>query len=65
LSWRIGLKSRIAGLRLTATDTAWTNGDGPEVSGPILSLVMAMTGRAAAVDDLSGDGVATLRARMP
>jgi hypothetical protein len=33
------------------------------VSGPVLSLVMAMTGRKQADDDLSGDGVATLRSR--
>ena len=39
------------------------HGTGPEVSGPILSLVMAMTGRKAAGDDLTGNGVATLRSR--
>jgi len=59
----IGTKNRIAGLRLRATDTEWSYGDGPEVSGPILSLLMAMTGRKAPVDDLAGDGVATLRSR--
>ena len=42
----IGTKSRIAGLTLRATDVDWTTGHGPEVSGPILSLLMAMTGRA-------------------
>ena len=36
---------------------------GPEVSGPIVSLVVAMTGRKAALDDLAGEGVATLRTR--
>jgi uncharacterized protein (TIGR03083 family) len=59
----IGAKKRIAGLRLAATDTDWSTGDGPEVSGPVLSLVMAMTGRAAALDDLAGEGVATMRSR--
>jgi uncharacterized protein (TIGR03083 family) len=59
----IGTKNRIAGLRLRATDAEWSHGDGPEVSGPILSLFMAMTGRKAPVDDLTGDGVATLRSR--
>jgi hypothetical protein len=34
------------------------------VAGPAISLLMAMTGRAAAPDDLSGEGVATLRSRM-
>jgi uncharacterized protein (TIGR03083 family) len=59
----IGSKNRIAGLTLRATDADWSYGTGPEISGPILSLVMAMTGRKAAIDDLEGDGVATLRAR--
>jgi uncharacterized protein (TIGR03083 family) len=59
----IGTKKRIAGLRLQATDAAWSHGDGPEVSGPIVSLVMAMAGRKTSDEDLSGDGVATLRSR--
>ena len=59
----IGSKRRIAGLALRATDADWSHGTGPEVSGPILSLVMAMTGRKAADDDLTGDGVAALRSR--
>jgi len=59
----IGAKKRIAGLKLTATDVDWSTGDGPNVSGPILSLVMAMTGRKAALGDLSGPGVETLRSR--
>jgi uncharacterized protein (TIGR03083 family) len=59
----IGAKSRIDGLRLRATDTDWAHGAGPEVSGPIHSLVIAMTGRKAAVADLSGDGVAILESR--
>jgi hypothetical protein len=59
----IGSKRRIEGLMLRATDTDWSHGTGPEVAGPILSLVMAMTGRRAADDDLTGDGVAALRTR--
>jgi len=59
----IGAKRRIAGLRLRATDTDWSTGAGPEVSGPVLSLVLAMTGRPAALADLTGEGVATLRSR--
>ena len=59
----IGSKKRISGLRLLATDTEWSHGTGPEVAGPILSLVMAMTGRKAPIGDLTGDGVATLRER--
>lgn len=59
----IGAKRRIAGLTLKATDASWSHGNGPEVTGPLLTLLMATTGRKAVLDDLSGDGVATLRAR--
>jgi len=59
----IGAKRRITGLTLRATDAEWSHGSGPEVSGPIHTLVMAMTGRKAVLDDLSGDGVAILRER--
>ena len=59
----IGSKKRIAGLKLQATDTDWTTGDGPAVSGPMISLLLAMTGRKAAIADLSGEGVAQLLAR--
>jgi uncharacterized protein (TIGR03083 family) len=60
----IGSKKRIGGLRLVATDTTWTHGAGPEVHGPILSLVQAMTGRAEALADLSGDGAEQLCSRL-
>ncbi len=59
----IGAKRRIDGLALRATDTGWSTGSGPEVTGPHLSLVLAMTGRSAALADLSGEGVDTLRSR--
>jgi uncharacterized protein (TIGR03083 family) len=59
----IGAKRRIAGLDLRATDADWRHGTGPEVSGPMIALVMAMTGRKAALDDLAGDGVPVLRGR--
>lgn len=60
----VGARRRIDGLGLRATDAEWATGSGPEVSGPVLSLVLAMTGRAAALDDLAGDGLETLRARF-
>ncbi len=59
----IGAKRRIAGVTLQATDTDWRHGTGPEASGPAIALVLAMTGRKAALDDLTGDGVAVLRQR--
>ncbi len=67
-SWKnsnllIGAKRRIAGLRLRATDTQWEHGAGPEVSGPLMSLILAMTGRTAVHTELSGAGVAELATR--
>jgi len=59
----IGARNRIAGVQLRATDAGWSHGDGLGVSGPIVSLVLAMTGRQAALADLSGDGVALLSSR--
>jgi uncharacterized protein (TIGR03083 family) len=59
----IGAKRRIAGLGLKAIDASWATGDGPEVSGPMASLLIAMTGRRQAYTDLSGEGVATLASR--
>jgi uncharacterized protein (TIGR03083 family) len=59
----IGSKRRISGVLLEATDTAWRHGSGPGVRGPVTALVMAMTGRKAALGDLSGDGVAILDSR--
>lgn len=59
----IGSKRRIAGLRLEATDCTWSTGSGPRVAGPLLSLILAMSGRRQACDDLDGDGVGTLTQR--
>jgi uncharacterized protein (TIGR03083 family) len=59
----IGGKRRISGLRLRATDTDWTHGDGPEVFGPLQSLVLAMTGRKGSHGDLGGDGLEVLAGR--
>jgi uncharacterized protein (TIGR03083 family) len=56
-------RSRVRGLHLRATDGPFAAGAGPLVSGPTLALVMAMTGRGAFCDELTGEGVAALRAR--
>ncbi len=60
----LGAKKRIAGLRLRATDVEWSSGDGPEVDGPVMSLVLAMVGRQGALADCAGEGLATLRTRQ-
>ncbi len=63
----IGSKRRITGLRLRATDCDWAHGDGPELSGPLISLILAMAGRTGALTDLAGEGGSILaaRARLP
>jgi uncharacterized protein (TIGR03083 family) len=56
-------KKRVEGLKLKATDVDWSTGEGPEVTGPCMSLIMAMVGRTGALADCAGPGVETLRAR--
>lgn len=63
-SFPMGTKQRIDGLRLVASDLGWSHGSGPEVTGAGLPLLSVMTGRSAALGDLGGAGLATLRQRM-
>ncbi|PDP89509.1 hypothetical protein CQJ94_00745 [Glycomyces fuscus] len=57
-------RSRVRGLRLQATDGPFDSGSGPLVRGSTLALIMAMTGRPAHLDELTGDGVEVLRERV-
>lgn len=57
-------KTHVAGLRLRATDSGFEHGEGLEVAGPTLSLLMAVSGRRQHLDDLEGDGVARLAAAL-
>ncbi|HJP75883.1 MAG TPA: maleylpyruvate isomerase family mycothiol-dependent enzyme [Pseudonocardiaceae bacterium] len=59
----VGVRKRIEGLTMSATDADWSTGSGSTVSGPMVPLLLAMSGRQSAVDALSGDGVTTLRQR--
>jgi uncharacterized protein (TIGR03083 family) len=61
---RLGAARRIRGLRLRATDVEWAHGRGPEVTGPGEALLMAMSGRPAALADLGGPGLPTLANRL-
>lgn len=61
---RLGAGRRVRGLRLRATDVDWTHGQGSEVTGPGEALMMAMTGRPAALADLAGPGKDTLAQRL-
>lgn len=60
----LGGKRRSTGLTLTATDVEWSRGTGPEVQGPLPSIILALTGRRAGLSDLTGDGLATLTGRI-
>jgi uncharacterized protein (TIGR03083 family) len=60
----LGGKRRATGLTLVATDVDWTRGSGPEVRGPLTSIILALTGRKAGLADLSGDGLPMLTGRI-
>lgn len=49
---------------LIATACSWTTGHGLVVRGTGLDMLLALTGRAAGLDGLTGDGVETLSGRM-
>ncbi|MFC4942956.1 maleylpyruvate isomerase family mycothiol-dependent enzyme [Pseudonocardia sp. GCM10023141] len=51
-------------LRLVADDLDWTHGSGAEVRGTAEALLMVITGRPVAHDELTGPGAAQLRARI-
>jgi uncharacterized protein (TIGR03083 family) len=49
------------GVRFEANDVAWSWGEGQTVRGPIEAIVMILARRAAALADLEGEGVVSLR----
>jgi uncharacterized protein (TIGR03083 family) len=57
-------RRRLGGLSLRATDQDWSWGSGAEIAGPSEALALAVSGRAVALDDLSGSGVDLLRHRL-
>ena len=61
MGWPFNAKKKLAGLRLTATDTDWAVGTGPEVTGSAMALLLLLTGRTATVTtELHGAGVVRL-----
>jgi uncharacterized protein (TIGR03083 family) len=52
------------GHRLAATDTDWSVGDGPEVRGPALALLLLLTGRPVVLPQLEGEGADALSRRV-
>lgn len=59
----VNSKSAARGLRLEATDGAFTHGDGPLVRGTTLALTMALAGRTAYCAELTGAGADLLAER--
>ena len=57
-------RRRVAGLRFEAADLDWSTGSGPLVTGPAEALMLAMTGRGVALNELDGPGVPILRNRL-
>ena len=60
----VNSKTLVKGLKLSAVDADFESGSGPEVTGRVLDLVLAMAGRPEALTDLTGSGVSELRRRM-
>jgi uncharacterized protein (TIGR03083 family) len=52
----------VPALRYVATDTEWAHGSGDEVRGPAVALALTVSGRPARLGELSGPGLATVRA---
>jgi uncharacterized protein (TIGR03083 family) len=66
MSATFAARRRLRGLRLVATDTDWSVGDGDRVEGPVGALLLLLTGRtAAALPRLDGPGTDRLRAGRP
>ena len=64
MGWPFWARRRLRGLRLTAVDTTWTVGDGADVRGPIAAMLLLLTGRPAALPQLTGDGLPTVTASL-
>jgi uncharacterized protein (TIGR03083 family) len=60
MGWPFGVKRSLKEFRFVATDVDWAAGDGPEVRGPVSALLLLLTGRPAALPQLSGRGVEEL-----
>lgn len=66
--WSMGrpfhAERKLSECRLVATDHPWSAGQGLQVEGPIAALLLLLTGRRAALPQLSGPGAGQLQARM-
>ena len=57
----VNRKLPLSTYQLRATDTDWSRGQGPDITGPIGAILLLLTGRTAALDQLAGEGADVLR----
>ena len=57
-------RRRLGGIRFAATDCSWSAGEGLPAEGPVAAILLALTGRPAALGQLSGPGVRELERRL-
>jgi uncharacterized protein (TIGR03083 family) len=57
---RVNRKLPFQSYRLIATDTDWVVGSGQEIRGPVLAILLLITGRTAGYADLAGPGAVAL-----
>ena len=63
MGWPFNARKKLGAFTLRATDTDWRVGEGPQVTGPALALLLLLTGRLnAAASELHGPGVKALEA---
>ena len=60
----LGGPRRLAGVRLISTDTGWTLGEGAELRGPDVDLLLVAAGRRVGLEALEGPGAAVVGARL-
>ncbi|MFF0489028.1 maleylpyruvate isomerase family mycothiol-dependent enzyme [Nocardia sp. NPDC004068] len=64
MGWPFWARRRLRGFRLSATDIDWTAGAGHPIEGPMTALLLLVTGRPIAVEQLAGDGLSDLKNSM-
>ncbi|RTL66289.1 MAG: maleylpyruvate isomerase family mycothiol-dependent enzyme [Pseudonocardiaceae bacterium] len=60
----MGGPKRLAGVRLVSTDSEWAHGEGPEVRGADVDLLLVASGRRSGLAGLDGPGVEVVAARL-
>jgi uncharacterized protein (TIGR03083 family) len=58
--WPFRAQRHLAGLEFVATDYPWRAGAGDRIEGPLSAILLLLTGRKAALPQLSGPGVTVL-----